>query len=84
MTLEELTAIGKSVSVGWWYTFCCQEELTQILSASDLPGVDDDDPSVEFYPSLRDALVEIRAGWSESGEQLEVADCDKRLAELAG
>ena len=39
MNTEEARANWKDIKVGWWYTICCEHDLTRIMAEDELNGM---------------------------------------------
>lgn len=55
---------------GWWYSFCCEEDLYQLKTVDDISDLlqeytDDDDGvmvDLHFWPTRQDALADLCQG----------------------
>jgi hypothetical protein len=39
MNTEEARANWEKIKLGWWYTVCCEHDLTQIMAEDELNGM---------------------------------------------
>jgi hypothetical protein len=67
MTKNEAAANWEKIQIGWWYTPCCEHELTRVASVEELNAMVTDlkDPKIvlppEFgvWPTREEAIAEI-------------------------
>jgi hypothetical protein len=56
------------VKIGHWYTFCCEEDLTQIDNDEELETVKEDlqDEIDSVWETKEEALAEIKSWWGNN------------------
>jgi len=74
----------RQAQVGYWYTWCCHLDLSQIVDETDLAEcleeweLDSDLPPHTVWKTRRDALLDIRDQWTRYPDV--IAEIDALLA----
>jgi hypothetical protein len=65
MNTEEARANWEKIKLGWWYTVCCEHDLTQIMAEDELKGM------VSDLKNPKTKLPEAFGVWPTKQEALE-------------